>query len=150
MSQMIHYQDDLFLLSLRAKSLEAAILLDADPEFWTENLLREIHFIDGTSRAIADNLARNRHLVDRESHLRLLERLSLDFSRALERLGKASTPLAQSLDGHRAQLQSIASAHRELAQDLAGSLSDEESAKDGDSSIVSGDELAKLLGEGPT
>ncbi|HUX40967.1 MAG TPA: hypothetical protein VMV83_07375 [Rectinemataceae bacterium] len=150
MSQMIHYQDDLFLLSLRAKSLEAAILLDADPEFWKESLLRDIHFIDETSRAIADNLAGNRHLVDRESHLRLLERLSLDFSRALERLVKAATPLAQSVDGQRVQLQNIASLHRELAQDLAESLADDESTKDGDSSIVSGDELAKLLGEGPS
>ena len=150
MSQMIHYRDDLFLLSLRVKSLEAAVLLDADPEFWKEILVRDVHFIDQTSRAIADILARNHHLVDRESYLRLLERLALDFSRALERLERASTPLAQSLESQRAQLNNIASLHRELAQDLAENLADDDSIKDIDSSIVSGDELAKLLGEGPS
>ena len=148
MSQMIHYRDDLFILSLLAKSLEAAVSLDSDPEFWSAHVLRDILFVDETSRSIADLLAKNHHLVDREDYLRLLERLSLDFTRVLVRLESSSSPLAQSLESHFARIRGIVAAQRELAQDLADGLSDDDMGKDIDSSIVSGDELAQLLGEG--
>jgi hypothetical protein len=145
---MIHYRDDLFLLSLHTKSLEAAFSLDADPEFWKEQVLKEIIFVDETIRAVADLLAKNHHLVDREDYLRLLERLSLDFARALDRFKSGSSLLSRSLADEGPRIHNITLGHQELAKNLALSLSENESAENIDGSIVSDDEIAKLLGDG--
>ncbi|MDA8409974.1 MAG: hypothetical protein M0001_06230 [Treponema sp.] len=148
MSQMIHYRDDLFLLSLRAKSLEAAFALDADPEFWSDQVLKEVLFLDETIRAVAGLLAENRHLVDRDDYLRLLERLSLDFAEALARFEHGASPLVVSLQEHGPTILGIATGQRFLAKELAEGLAEVESTESGESSIVSGDEIAKLLSEG--
>ena len=148
MSQMIHYRDDLFLVSMSVKLLEAAFSLDADPEFWKEKAFADILFVDATSRGIASLLAKNHHLVDRDDYLRLLERCSLDFSRSLERFLSADSALAQSLGDQRQRISCIIVAQKELAQDLSDNLSGDQLAEGGDASIVSGDELARLLGDG--
>ncbi len=148
MSHMIHYRDDLFLLSTQIKALDAMLAVDADADFFRDRGFGDILFIDQTIKAIAGILAKNLHLVDRNDYLRLLERLSLDFVSTLERLESGHSPLSAALESHAQRIAGIAMEHRELASDLAGSLSERETAEATDSSIVSGDELQKLLGEG--
>lgn len=148
MSQMIHYRDDLFLLSVHIKALDATLALEADPEFWADRVQADLRFIDETVKKLAGILARNLHLVDRDDYLRLLERASLDFRAALERLDSGASPLAQALGPLQTQVRSLIAAHRDLAQDLGESLSGRDPSEGVDSSIVSGDELAKLLGGG--
>ncbi|HUX38241.1 MAG TPA: hypothetical protein VMV44_10110 [Rectinemataceae bacterium] len=148
MSHMIHYRDDLFLLSTQIKALDAMLAVDADADFFRDRAFGDILFIDSTIKTIAGILAKNVHLVDRNDYLRLLERLSLDFVSTLERVESGRSPLGQALEAHSQRILSIAMEHRDLAADLDGSLSERETAEATDSSIVSGDELQKLLGEG--
>lgn len=145
MSQMIHYRDDLFLLSVQVRALDTALSLEADAEFWHERIFSDILFIDTMSRNLAGLLARNLHLLDRDEYLRLLERVSLDFAETLERLLSGQSALTAALGAGSAQIRSIAAAQRDLAEDLGESLVGRDPSASADSSIVSGDELAKLL-----
>jgi len=149
MSQMIHYRDDMFLLSVGVKALESALSVEADPEFWLDKIVGDIIFVDATARKMAGILARNLHLVDRESYLRLLERIAIDLSDTLEGLREGDSPMIAALAPHMQRISSIAAGLRDLAQDLGESLAGRDEGDGADAAIVSGDEIERLLGAGP-
>jgi len=147
MPQKIHYRDDLFLLSTLVKTLEVSLSIEADPEYYRDKVVGDLFFIDATIRSLAENLIQNSHLSARAEYLKLLERVSSDFWRALERLQTGESPSAENYSAIAPQVKSLVSGQRSISQNLRSLIDESLSSDSVDTDLVSGDEISRLLGE---
>jgi hypothetical protein len=146
MSQMIHYQDDLFSLSVLVKSLDLILSTETDPDYFAERIGSDIAFLDRSLRHFGGILEHNTLLIERAEYLKLLERTVKAFIGVLDRLLGSGYPRAQGFSG---EGQAVAAAateqralHRLLEELLRNSL-----AGDRETDLVSQDELSELLKE---
>jgi len=146
MPQKIHYRDDIFLLSMQVKTLEACLTVEADAEYFRDRVVADLFFIDTTIRSMAEVLSHNLHLVARSEYLKLLERVSADFCRALGRLQSGECPSTAAYEAYAPQVKALVAGQRALAAELRGHLEDGTESGSSDAELVSGDELEKLLG----
>lgn len=146
MSQKIHYQDDLFLLSVLAKSLDSGLSVEADPEFYLERLAEDVFFIDSSIRKFKDLLSANSHLMDRSEYLKLLERTARTFAGSLERLASGASPMSSAWERYLSRLEEIARDQKAMLAELVDLL---KNAGEGanETELVSSDELSELLRE---
>jgi hypothetical protein len=144
MSQMIHYQDDLFSMSVLVKSLDLILSTDTDPDYFAERIGEEIGFLDRSLRLFGSLLEQNTLLIERAEYLKLLERTVKAFVGVLDRLTGSVYPRAQffATEG----LGAVAAAQRALLLGL-GELLRLSLAGDTETELVSQDELSELLKE---
>ncbi len=144
MPQMIHYQDDLFFLSVLVKALDAGLSTEADPEHFRERVAGDLFFLDGSLRTFHGLLVQNTLLIDRPEYLKLLQRISRSLIQVLERVMGGAYPRAEAYDSYRPQLEAIAKGQTALLGQLDEIL--ESSLKgEGETDLVSQDELSELL-----
>jgi hypothetical protein len=146
MSQMIHYQDDLFSLSVLVKSLDLILSTETDPEYFAERVDSDLAFLDRNLDSFCGLLEQNSLLVERAEYLKLLERTVKTFMGVLGRLQGAGYPRAQSFAGDGTRLEAVSASQRNLLGRLAGLLSSS-LAGDAETDLVSQDELSELLRE---
>ena len=146
MPQKIHYRDDIFLLSMMVKTLEACFALESDTEYYREKVVGDVFFIDATIRSLADILTQNSHLVARAEYLKLLERVSSDFRRALEKLHSGESPATEDYAAIAPQVVSLISGQRSISLNLRSLLEESVGVYSVDTELVSGDEIEQLLG----
>jgi hypothetical protein len=146
MSQMIHYQDDLFSLSVLVKSLDLILSTETDPDFFAERVGADLDFLDGSLESFALLLEQNSLLIERAEYLKLLERTVKAFIGVLGRLEGSGYPRAQAFAGNGARIASTSAKQRALLGRLSGLLSDSLSG-DAETDLVSQDELSGLLRE---
>jgi hypothetical protein len=146
MPQMIHYQDDLFSLSVLVKSLDLVLAIETDPEYFADHLGAEIGFLDLTLKTFASLLEQNTLLIERAEYLKLLERTVKAFIGVLDRLSNASYPRAQSFVGDGARIDASAKEQRALLGHIR-ELLHSSLAEDAETDLVSQDELSELLKE---
>jgi hypothetical protein len=144
MSQMIHYQDDLFSLSVLVKSLDLILSTETDPDFFAERVGADLDFLDGSLESFALLLEQNSLLIERAEYLKLLERTVKAFIGVLGRLEGSGYPRAQAFAG--ARIASISTKQHALLGRLSDLLSDSLSG-DAETDLVSQDELSGLLRE---
>ena len=148
MPQMIHYQDDLFSLSVLVKSLDLILSTEADPEFFSARLGSDLDFLDRSLRAFGSLLEQNTLLIERAEYLKLLERTVKSFIGILDRLSGAGYPRALDYAGGAERLDSAAAEQRALLgrldEILRSSL-----AGEAETDLVSQDELSELLKDQP-
>ena len=143
---MIHYQDDLFILSVMVKSLDACLSSEADPELFGDRIMGDIAFADGCSRRFYALLGQNPLLIERAEYLKLLERTVRSFAAVLEGLIAGSYPRASDYSSYRQQLEATLREAKGLLAELAPLVSS--SAEGGSvNEVVSQDELSELLRE---
>jgi hypothetical protein len=146
MSQMIHYQDDLFSLSVLVKSLDLILSTETDPDYFAPRIAADIYFLDESLRNFGALLEQNTLLIERAEYLKLLERTVKAFSRVIDRLTGSGYPRAQGFAGDGQSLAAASVAQRKLLgrleELLASSL-----AGDTETDLVSQDELSELLKE---
>jgi hypothetical protein len=146
MPQMIHYQDDLFSLSVLVKSLDLILSTETDPGYFVERVDGDIDFLDRSLKAFGDLLDQNTLLVERAEYLKLLERTVKAFIGVLDRLSGTGYPRSQSFAGDGLRVAAAGSEQRALlgriAELLRSSL-----AGDAETDLVSQDELSELLKE---
>ena len=92
MPQMIHYQDDLFSLSVLVKSLDLILSTETDPDYFAERVGADIEFLDRSLRVFGSLLEQNTLLIERAEYLKLLERTVKSFLGVLERLSGSAWP----------------------------------------------------------
>jgi hypothetical protein len=146
MPQMIHYQDDLFFLSVQVKSLDSVLSTEADPEYFRERVLADIAFLDRNLRTFGSMLSQNALLIDRPEYLKLLERAVRAFAGILDKLLGSGYPRAEAYAAQAAALRESLAAQRELLYALEGQLSTSLS-DEAETDHVSQDELSGLLRE---
>jgi len=146
MPQMIHYQDDLFFLSVQVKALASVLSTEADPEYFKDRVLGDIAFLDGLLRSFGSMLSKNALLIDRTEYLKLLERTVRTYSGILEKLLGKEYPRAAAYEPEASRFRECLAAQRELLSALGGELSSS-LAGDAETDHVSQDELSGLLRE---
>lgn len=73
MAQKIHYQDDLFFLTLTIKTLRDGLNLDIDAHLFLEKTVQDLVFIGTALDSLFSSLRDNERLIDRQEYLRELE-----------------------------------------------------------------------------
>jgi hypothetical protein len=146
MSQMIHYQDDLFSLSVLVKSLDLILSTETDPDYFAERVDADLAFLDRSLESFGGLLEQNTLLIERAEYLKLLERTVKTFLGVLGRLEGAGYPRAQAFAGDLARIAAVSADQRALLGRLGGLL-DSSLAGDAETDIVSQDELSELLRE---
>jgi len=146
MSQMIHYQDDLFSLSVLVKSLDLILSTETDPDFFAERVAADLDFLDKSLQSFGLLLEQNSLLIERAEYLKLLERTVKTFIGILGRLEGSGYPRAQAFAGDGVRIAAILANQRGLLGRLSTLLSSSLSG-DAETDLVSQDELSELLRE---
>jgi len=89
---MIHYQDDLFSLSVLVRSLDLILSTETDPDYFAERVDGDIGFLDRSLMVFSSLLEQNTLLVERAEYLKLLERTVKAFIGVLDRLAGSGYP----------------------------------------------------------
>ncbi len=144
MPQMIHYQDDLFSLSVLVKSLDLILSTETDPDYFAERVGTDIGFLDNSLRVFGSLLEQNTLLLERAEYLKLLERTVKSFLGVLDRLSGSGYPRARSFAGDGSQLDAASGEQRALLVRL-GVILNSSLAGDAETDLVSQDELSELL-----
>lgn len=143
---MIHYQDDLFSLSVLVKSLDLILSTETDPDYFAERVSADIEFLDRNLRAFGSMLDQNTLLIERADYLKLLEKTVKSFIGVLDRLSGSGYPRAQAFAGDGLRLGAAGGEQRALLGRL-GELLRSSLSGDAETDLVSQDELSELLKE---
>ncbi|HTX72244.1 MAG TPA: hypothetical protein VMC79_05405 [Rectinemataceae bacterium] len=146
MPQMIHYQDDIFFLSVLVKALDSGLSTEADADHFREQVVGSLEFIGLSLDSFNTLLAQNVLLIERAEYVKLLERTTRGYGLILEKLLRGSYPSANAYLQHRGRLLGLETDARRILGELDALLS---SAMGGEaeSDLVSQDELSELLRE---
>jgi hypothetical protein len=146
MPQMIHYQDDLFSLSVLVKSLDLVLSTETDPDFFSARVESDVAFLDASLSSFGSLLEQNNLLIERSEYLKLLERTVKTFIGILGRLEGSGYPRAQSFIGDGTKVAAVSANQRALLGRISALLNDSLS-EDSEIDLVSQDELSELLRE---
>jgi hypothetical protein len=145
MSQVLHYQDDLFLINSLARFMADASKLEPDPEILGDTLAVVARATDSSFRRIRELVLEKPHLVDRPDYLKLLSDIAASVSEALERLMAADSSVAANLSSSADELTRMVTTHRAACSELRELLRGSLHGAMNDETQVSGDELNELL-----
>lgn len=147
MPQRIHYQDDIFYLSLIARTTAEGFSVDVDPELFLQKLRDDILFVEQRLSAMFEMLSSNDRLLDRLEYLKLLEGVILPFSSGLEKLRSGALPLSCAVESAGLSLDACIDRLGELKKVLDEELRSGSGTRDLEMDVVSQDELSELLKE---
>jgi hypothetical protein len=146
MPQKIHYQDNIFFLSVLIKALDSGLSTDADPEHFRDNVIGNLEFIGSSLGLFLGFLDQNVLLIDRAEYVKLLERTSRAYTVILEKLLAGSYLVASAYSSLRPRLVELQRAQQITHSKIDDLLSSTLGAEAG-SDLVSEDELSELLRE---
>ncbi len=145
MSQVLHYQDDLYLINSLSRFLADASRLEADPEILGDTIAAVARITDGSFRRIRELVLEKPHLADRPDYMKLLADIATTMADALERLLAADSSMAVNLSSSADEMSRMMNAHRAASSDLREILRESLNGVMNDENQVSGDELNELL-----
>lgn len=145
MSNVIHYEDNIYIVDGLVRVLCDASRLEPDPDVIGDAMLATARLADSTLRRVKDLVLQNDHLVDRPDYLRLLSRSARDLADALDQILRPGSPLAPVIASSNDELTRIVSAQRAAAADLRDMLNATTGSNATSEDVVSGDELSELL-----
>jgi hypothetical protein len=146
MPQKTHYQDDIFLLSVYVKSLEASLAVEADPEYFKDRIIADCQFIDEGIRTFSDMLIQNSHLIERIEYAKLLERTARGFMLCMRHLIDGNLPNPSVWAASASQFRAMMKEEAIVLSSLSELLKSGGEA-DSETDLVSSDELSELLRE---
>ena len=79
MTEKVHYEDNLFYLSLMVKLCEKSRQLDISPVFFHEKNLKDLLFLHQTLQRIYSELTVNKFLINRDQYLFSLLRVKMSY-----------------------------------------------------------------------
>lgn len=146
MAKRVHFEDDIFYINIRIRMLHDALLLDLDPDFFLEQTLLDIEFIDRVLDILKSALEQAERLIEREEQLINLSDTEEQFYNFIlsilngkGSIGESCMPLAERF----VQLQKQSDTRRKELSALSGR--DANTGVD-DPLLVSPRELNELLG----
>ncbi len=144
MPEKIHYDDNIYFLTALIRTLNDAVRLNVDADYFAEKILEDTLFIDTSIQRIYGSLKDNTLLIRRNTYLHSVMKLKRAYSRLLDDLLATEGAFAAPFETMRPKLRRIAAAHFDDVKNIRLELKDAEGAKL-DSDMISLDELNVLM-----
>lgn len=144
MPEKIHYDDNIFFMTALIRTLNDAVKLDVDADYFADKVLEDTLFIDTAIQKIYGSLNENMHLIRRNSYLHSIMKLKRSYGRLLEDLLATEGAFAMPFESMRPKLRRIAAGHLNDVKEIRDGLEDVQSVKV-DSDTISYDELHFLM-----
>ena len=144
MPEKIHYDDNIFFLTALIRTLNDAVKLNVDAEFFAEKILEDTLFIDGSVQKIYLSIKENPHLIRRNAFLHSVMKLKRAYGRLLEDLLATQGAFAAPFETMRPKLRRIAATHLDDVRSIRDGLDDAKEIRM-DSDMISYDELHFLM-----
>jgi len=144
MPEKIHYEDNIYFLTALIRTLDDAVNLNVDAEYFADKVLEDTLFIDTAIGRIYGSLKDNVHLIRRNAYLHSVMKLKRAFGRLLDDLLAAEGDFAAPFESMRPKLRRIAAGHLNDAKTIRSELRDVREVKL-DSDMISYDELNFLM-----
>jgi len=101
MKAKIHYEEDLFYLTLLMKGLREGLRLTIDAEFFQDKFLADVRFVDSTLDRILGTLKDNPNLIRRAEYLYHLVKVQGTFLELLATVIDGTGDIAEALTPYR-------------------------------------------------
>ena len=145
MQNRIHYEDDLFYLSLVIKNLREGFRLPLDPEFFREKSLADLRFLEETLLRFSDTLKENSLLIRRAEYLHSLVKVEGEFLRLVTELLQNQLVFSENLGDFSEELARYQAKHREIETDIRALLKVLSQEEDGKHDVITATELDLLM-----
>jgi len=93
MKSKIHYEEDLFFLTLQMKALKEGLQLTVDPEFFQDKALQDLRFVGSSLEKILKTLKEKPNLIRRSEYLYNLVKVENAYLELLALVLEAQTEL---------------------------------------------------------
>lgn len=144
MPEKIHYDDNIFFLTSMIRTLNDAVKLNVDAEYFADKILEDTLFIDTSIKKIYSSIRENGHLIRRNSYLHSIMKLKRAYGRLLEDLLATNGAFAAPFESMRPKLRRITANHMDDVRIIREGMDEiEELKSDGD--VISHDELHFLM-----
>ena len=144
MPEKIHYDDNVFFMTSMIRSLNDAVKLNVDADYFADKILEDTLFIDTSIQKIYGSVRENGHLIRRDSYLHSIMKLKRSYGRLLEDLLATQGAFAAPFETMRPKLRRIAANHLDDVKQIQDGLTLVEEAKsEGD--VITRDELHFLM-----
>lgn len=147
MSQKIHYQDNIFFITILLKTLKDGLSLDIDSDFFLDKVLEDLDFIDSAIYRLTKELLSNERLIDRAEYLRETFGAEKQYSQLLSLLVNGEIAFSKEMSAFSNRLSDLQDKHRALQQEIMETLHSGILDERDDVDVVSQDELSELLRE---
>jgi hypothetical protein len=144
MAEKIHYDDNIFFMTALIRTLDDAVKLSVDADYFADKVLEDTLFIDSSIQKLYSSLKNNLHLIRRNSYLHSIMKLKKAYGRLLENLLSTTGNLAVSIESMRPKIRRIAASHLNDVKEIRESLEKNQDVKP-DSDTISYDELNFLM-----
>jgi len=144
MPEKIHYEDNIFFMTALIRTLNDAVRLNVDADYFADKILEDTLFIDTSIQKIYGSLKENTHLIRRNSYLHSTMKVKRAYARLLEDLLSTDGAFAAPFETMRPKLRRIAAGHLNDVKEIKDGLDDVQDIKN-DSDTISYDELHFLM-----
>jgi hypothetical protein len=97
MSKRIHFEDDIFYISLLIRNIRDALALDIDPELFVSRFADEVGFVDDVLAKLLAYLTDNERFIERDEQLANLGEAEGRFASALNLLQSGRGTVVEAL-----------------------------------------------------
>jgi len=101
MKAKIHYEEDLFYLTLQMKGLREGLKLTIDADYFQDKFLADLRFVDGTLDKILSTLKENPNLIRRAEYLYNLVKVEAAFLELLAEVLSGTGEIQEALVPYR-------------------------------------------------
>ena len=144
MSQKIHYDDNIFFLTAMIRTLNDAVKINVDADFFGDKILEDTMFVDASIQKIYSSLKENTHLIRRNAHMHSVMKLKRAYGRLLDDLLTVEGAFSPVFKTIRPKLRRIASVHMDDVKLIRNNLEDSRKVKI-DTDMISYNELHFLM-----
>ena len=122
MAEKIHYDDNIFFMTALIRTLDDAVKLSVDAEYFADKILEDTLFIDNSIQKLYGSLKENSHLIRRDSYLHSIMKLKKSYGRLLENLLSTSGNSAAPYESMHPKIRRIAAGHLNDIKTIRDSL----------------------------
>jgi len=147
MSMKVHYEDNLFYLTILIKNLKTGLALDIDPEYFIDKIIEDIFFVDSSLVRSFNSLKANPHLIKRKEYLRALLRAKKVFIDFLEEVVNGKLAFSPNLEPFFPKFRNSLSEHIRDSSEIHALLEEPSATEEPENDIISPTEYQFLLEE---
>ena len=144
MAEKIHYDDNIFFMTALIRTLNDAVNLSVDADYFADKVLEDTLFLDTSIQKLYGSLKENKHLIRRKNYLHSIMKLKKAYGRLMENLLSTNGNFAAPFETMRPKIRRIAANHLNDVKEIRKNLGDEENISVY-SDIISLDELNFLM-----
>jgi len=144
MPEKIHYGNNIFFLTSFIRTLNDAVRLKVDHEYFAEKILEDALFIDSTIQKLYISLKENPYLINKEMHLHSIMILKKNYGKLLENMLGTSGGFSAPFDGMRPKIRRILANHLNDATEIETMLKEVKKIKQ-DEEVFSKSEMEFLM-----